>query len=178
MQTYPDLITALDAAIAATAEHLRDRLQCRPGCSDCCKGFSVLAVEAAVMQQALAALAPATRARILAAAGQVAEQCPFLLDDLCAIYPHRPLICRSQGLAIAYIDHEHEAIEVSACPINFPTDEEYPFSEENLLFMDPFNDRLAAINHDFCVKNGLPPAERIPFRAIAALTAPLPEASP
>lgn len=130
------------------------------------------------MQEALSALAPAIRARVRATAGQETEQCPFLLDDLCAIYPHRPLICRSQGLAIAYIDHEREVIEVSACPINFPADEEYPFSEENLLFMDPFNDQLAAINHDFCDMNGLPPAERILFRTIASLAAPLPKASP
>lgn len=173
MQKYTTLITELDAAIAAAADHHRHRLQCRPGCSDCCKSFSVLAVEAAAMQQALAKLAPPIRARIGDAATQQAEQCPFLLDDLCAIYQYRPMICRSQGLAIAYIDHELEAIEVSACPRNFPAEEEYPFSEEDLLFMDPFNDRLAGINLDFCVEKELSPAERIHFRAIAETTSDL-----
>ena len=164
--SYSTLIAELDEAIAQAAAHHAIRLQCRPGCADCCKSFSVLAVEAEIMQAALAELDQATLARIAKAAANQSEQCPFLLEDLCAIYHHRPLICRSQGLAVAYINHEQEAIEVSACPINFPEDEEYPFSEQDLLFMDTFNDRLAAINQDFCTKKGLHPEERTPFRSI------------
>ena len=122
------------------------------------------------MQEALAKLDKATRTKIAEAAKKNPEQCPFLQEDLCAIYHHRPLICRTQGLAIAYINHEQEAIEVSACPINFPEDEEFPFTEQDLLFMDQFNDQLAAINHDFCTKKGLHPEERTPFALISQPT--------
>ncbi len=170
-ENYPTLIAELDQAITQAASHHAERLQCQPGCSECCKPFSVLAVEAAHMQTALSRLDQVTLTRLQDSTNRGTEQCPFLTDNLCAIYHHRPLICRSQGLAIAYIDHEHEAIEVSACPLNFPVEEEYPFTEQDLLFMDSFNERLATINQEFCTKKGLPSAERIPFHAIANLVA-------
>lgn len=166
LRDYTALVTELDDAITQSAAHHEDRLQCRPGCAHCCESFSVLPVEAEVIQTALAALAPEPLANIEESAVRHPEKCPFLIDNLCAIYDHRPLICRTQGLAIAYIDHQHETIEVSACPINFPEDEEYPFTEHDLLLMDPFNDRLAAINREFCNKRGIASAKRISFREI------------
>ena len=165
-QQYSTLVAAVDQAISQAAAHHLDRLQCQPGCSECCKPFSVLAVEADAMQRALATLAPAIRTRLAQSTSPATEQCPFLQDNLCLIYQQRPLICRSQGLAIAYIDHDRQAIEVSACPVNFPAEEDYPFTEQDLFFMDSFNERLAAINHDFCTETGLPPTERVPFREI------------
>jgi len=165
-QQYTALVAELGQAIRRAVAHHADRLQCRPGCVDCCRPFSVLAVEAAALRAALAQLPPAPLARIRAQADSQ-EHCPFLVDKLCTVYQHRPLICRTQGLAIAYLDHDRQAIEVSACPLNFPADEDYEFTEPDLLFMDSFNGRLAEINHDFCACEGLSPEERIPFAAIA-----------
>lgn len=170
MSKYTTLVTELDQAIAANADLHRDRLQCRPGCSDCCRPFSVLAVEVARIETALAALAPATLAGIRDAAARQSQACPFLVNDLCAIYQYRPLICRTQGLPIAYVDHQRETIEVSACPINFPEDEEFFFSEENLFFMDSFNERLTVINRDFCTQQGVAGQHRIPFQHLLTLS--------
>ena len=162
---YRQLTAELDRAIARLVAHHGARLCCRPGCADCCKPFSVLAIEAEAIRAALPGLAPALRTRIRAQADGLA-QCPFCIDSLCAIYAHRPLICRSQGLAIAYVDHELEAIEVSACPLNFPDD--FAFCEADLLLMDPFNSRLASLNRDFCAPLGIAAEIRLPLTEIAA----------
>ncbi|MDH5299698.1 MAG: YkgJ family cysteine cluster protein [Desulfobulbaceae bacterium] len=162
---YAELTMMIDLAMARSVRHHRQRLRCRPGCSGCCKSFSVLGVEAAAIERALARLAADALALIRSRADRE-EECPFLLDSLCAIYHHRPLICRSQGLAVAYIDHQRQAIEVSACPLNFPDD--FPFAEEDLFFMDPFNHKLVELNRDFCAKNGLRPEERVTFKKLAA----------
>ena len=76
------------------------------------------------------------------------ELCPLLDNDRCSIYAQRPLICRTQGLPIGYIDEDNERIEVSACPLNFP--EGHPFEYDDLLLLDTFNSRLAALNRSYC----------------------------
>ncbi len=163
LAAYAQLVADLDRDVVRLASRLP--LNCRPGCSHCCKPFAVLAVEAAILKKALAALPPATRSR-LADQAEDEEQCPLLLDSLCAVYHHRPLICRTQGLAIAYVDHDHQAIEVSACPLNFPDD--FAFAQPDLFFMDPFNDRLAAINLEFCARQGIAAAERLPLATLVS----------
>jgi len=50
-------------------------------------------------------------------------------------------------------------VELSACPVNFADD--FTFAEEGLLFMDPFNARLFAINMEYCREQGLEPGQRL-----------------
>ena len=83
----------------------------------------------------------------------------MLSDSRCRLYPWRPLICRTQGLPVAYIDTEREAVEVSACPLNFPDD--YPFQEEDLLFLDQANSDLALLNSEYCRQHQLEATRRI-----------------
>lgn len=85
-------------------------MQCKEGCSGCCRpGLSVFGLEAAKIRESLAALsqnAPAIRDTVRRQ-GHLAVQdpgsvsrCPLLVDDRCAVYHERPLICRSHGLPI------------------------------------------------------------------------------
>ena len=62
-------------------------------------------------------------------------------------------------MALAYLDEESQSIEVSACRINFP--EGFAFAQDDLLFMDSFNDRLAVLNIQYCRQAGLQPDCRI-----------------
>jgi Fe-S-cluster containining protein len=152
LEEYRELITDIESMMKAiTAEHFSTVLQCRPGCSECCMQFSVLPLEAAILATELN-LKGATRS------GK-SEKCLLLHDDLCTVYDLRPIICRTQGLALAYIDEEAGAIEVSACPLNFPDD--YPFNHDNVLYMDQFNQRLAELNLRYCHEAGLNPETRI-----------------
>ncbi|MFZ5776247.1 MAG: YkgJ family cysteine cluster protein [Thermodesulfobacteriota bacterium] len=148
--------------LAANAAHLR----CGPGCASCCRPFSVLPIEAAALANALTALPPATRERIHHQARAATESCPLLIDGLCTLYQARPVICRTHGLPLAYLNEELEAIEVSACPMNFT--DEYEFSPEQLLFMDEVNAELRQANQAYCGRHGLPPDRRIPIQLLAA----------
>lgn len=167
VDAYQRLLTSLALETTRLEQLLGSTISmhCRPGCSSCCQRFSVLAIEAACLARAISTLSPETRERILRQAEEEQEHCPCLLDGLCAIYQARPIICRTHGLALAHINEELEAIEVSACPINFGDD--FAFGQEQLLFMDPNNEELRTVNLAYCRLRGLQPDQRIPIREIA-----------
>jgi uncharacterized protein len=152
---YKNLATEIDHRIKDLIHRRFSAfLQCRPGCSDCCIAFSVLPLEAAILQEAM------RRKKKPAIRLSSENRCVFLQENcLCSLYDHRPVLCRTQGIALAYLDQESETLEVSACRINFP--EEYRFTEDDLLFMDGFNDQLATLNIQYCRQAGLPPGFRI-----------------
>ncbi len=155
---YRQLINEVDAAIHLLIDScFPGRLRCGPGCSSCCTRFSVLPLEAALMFAARPSWAPAR------AAGK--DRCRLLSGDRCSIYPHRPIICRTQGLPIAYVHEDGTTLEVSACPLNFA--EDHQFIHEELLFLDHYNDRLAELNRRYCRTNGIDPQLRIPIELLA-----------
>ena len=154
-KAYRQLIADLDSMIGALAGgRFQTVLNCGPGCSDCCTRFSVLPLEAALVSEML-------RERTPIRAGAAREKCLLLADDLCQVYEVRPVICRTQGLPLGYIDEEAGTIEVSACPLNFA--DEYPLGHDDLLYMDQFNRRLAELNLHYCRAAGLDPEKRIPL---------------
>lgn len=152
---YRLLVAELDEKIAEISRTLlqNKQLQCGPGCDGCCMPFSVLPIEAAMIAEVVI-----TRRVCVESCG---EGCRLLNDGLCTIYEMRPVICRTQGLPLAYVDEEAGTIEVSACPLNFP--DEYPLSHEELFYMDSFNGRLAQLNVQYCNENGLDLSTRIPL---------------
>ena len=165
IQDYHQLLTALDAETARIGALHTAALSCGPGCASCCQAFSVLAIEAACIREAIDALPAASREHLARTLAENPDRCPLLIDGLCSVYTTRPVICRTQGLPLAYVDEEREAIEVSACPLNFP--DEYAFAPEGLLFLDGFNARLAELNRLWCREKGLDPDRRLPLREIA-----------
>lgn len=154
LRAYRQLIADIDAMIdTLTGSRFQAVMKCGPGCSGCCMRFSVLPLEAAVVSGILG-----TRRTT---AGNDREKCLLLADDLCQVYEVRPVICRTQGLPLGYIDEEAGTIEVSVCPLNFP--EDYPIGHDDLLYMDRFNRRLAELNLQYCQVAGLDPEKRIPL---------------
>jgi Fe-S-cluster containining protein len=151
-QNYHDLIKEIDRCVRELTEgRLASRVGCRPGCADCCIAFSVLPLEAALLAECL------TRQPMRAVG--TADCCVFLENDRCRLYALRPVICRTQGMALAYIDEEKQSVEVSACYLNFPEDAE--LDHDDLLFMDQFNARLADLNRIYCERHGLTADTRI-----------------
>lgn len=150
---YIALIQEVDAQVAALSSLHRSHLRCAPGCSTCCRNFSVSPIEAALIgeQLGLAPMGPSSKT--------TGDTCRFLIDDLCSIYVYRPLICRTQGLPIGYIDEINERIDVSVCPLNFSAD--YQFTHEDLLFLDPFNRLLSELSSNYCRETGIDAKSRI-----------------
>lgn len=151
---YNRLIDDLSGQIKRLEPIWGRRLHCRPGCAACCQPFSVFALEAAIIAEGAAGLTAASEPGL----------CAFLENGLCRIYPLRPIICRSQGLPLAYVDERRQSIEVSACLINFPEDTEFTMDE--LLFLDEINRRLAALNICYCREHRLDAGRRLPLAEI------------
>ena len=157
---YDRLIEEVDGQIVKLRRLLGPRLNCRPGCAACCQPFSVFALEAALITGRMA--------RFLINQTQPSapapDACVFLHHGLCRIYAIRPLICRSQGLPLAYIDPSRQCLEVSACPVNFPEGTE--FVMEELLFLDEANRQLAALNIEYCRQHRFDAGRRLPLAEI------------
>lgn len=162
-KNYHCLIVRLEKEILRLAARHGTVIQCRPGCSGCCTGFSVFPLEAALLQEAISAMSEGVKGVTLRGrdSKKANVACPFLANDLCVVYEARPVICRSHGLPLAYIDEEQGIIEVSACPINFG--QEATFTEDDLLFLDQCNAELAELNAAYCRARGLSPHIRIPI---------------
>ena len=102
-------------------------MQCRVGCSRCChQRFGVFEVEAHRVRAALARLAradPTLRERVREQADDPAamHHCALLVDDRCAVYDERPMICRTHGLPTRVVEDGRSSLQ--GCPLNFTADE-------------------------------------------------------
>jgi Fe-S-cluster containining protein len=144
-EQYFKLLTSLEAEICRVQEFHQDVIHCRRHCCACCQEISLLPLEAAIIQAFLKSLPEHTRANIQPPTEQ--DVCPFLSDRLCTIYQARPIICRTHGLPIAYVDPEREVVEVSTCPVN----------------LDPYNETLLSLNDEYLGHREKSQARRIPM---------------
>ena len=123
------------------------RIQCRPGCTDCCHQlFQITEIEAGYISRGLKALDEssrealrsraipylAERRRLIAEKGEQEAwgnlppagarlACPALDGGVCSIYEFRPLICRRFGMPLYNPDKPGR---VFACELNFRDGEE------------------------------------------------------
>jgi Fe-S-cluster containining protein len=176
--SYQQLIGEVDRLSAQLKARYGPHLLCRAGCSGCCHHhLSVFEVEAAAVRQAVRALPVETHKRVHQEARAVHEReargepvaCPLLVDDRCAIYSARPLICRTQGLPLL-IEAEDGSPEVDFCSLNFTapgaTDE---LDEDHLVPLDQLNLKLAMANLDHCRQAGIELSESGRRRAMSDL---------
>ncbi len=178
MDSYRQLIEQVDTLTATLSSHYAPHLVCRSGCSGCCHHhLSVFAVEAAAVQDAIDALPEPVRVRLERQAGEVLEMemhgeavaCPMLIDDRCAIYESRPLICRTQGLPLL-LEAEDGQPEVDFCPLNFTAEDAVDeLDEGHLVPLDDLNLKLALVNLQHCRGQGIADeasGQRIPMAKI------------
>lgn len=78
--------------------------------------------------------------------------CPLLLEDRCALYERRPLICRTHGLPVTLEELRQEGRLFDVCPLNF--NDQKP-SREDIIDLDTLNALLFTVNALFCEENGL-----------------------
>lgn len=116
---YHLLTAKVDGFFARVEARHGDQMQCGSGCADCCHTrLTVTAVEAAAIEDHVAAMAPAARAELAALAERPVDpatiRCAALGDDdRCRIYAARPIVCRSHGAPIKL------GASVTACHRNF-----------------------------------------------------------
>lgn len=182
---YRALVHKVATFCETLSDRLREHMACGPGCSSCCHAWlSLSAVEAAELTRAIAAL-PEPERQALAQRGrhelereqrgEPDPRCALLDDDgRCAVYAHRPLVCRTQGLALRY---PRDVIPVSAlrarlvdgdvtsCPLNFT--QGIPTAQD-VLDAERVDQLLGLVNMRYCAASGDDPSARRAISAIAA----------
>ncbi len=150
----------VDAFAAALYGRHPTRFACRAGCDGCCQSERrVSDMEFDALAAAVAALEPARRERLAAAAGPDGA-CSLLLDGRCAVYWERPLICRSHGLPILMEGRR------DACPLNFHPAPGLPSLDDlppgDLLDVNTLTAITVAVNALYCRETGGDPERRRP----------------
>ena len=142
---YRTLVSRLDELCRNISGEFQEAINCRPGCSACCRHLTIFPVEAAALLESLQKH-PSDLSYLLPDSDLPEDgPCPFLKDNLCAAYQDRPIICRTHGLPILTGTGEEKTIDY--CPENFQGIKSIHGSA--ILNIDVINQTLVAINARF-----------------------------
>jgi Fe-S-cluster containining protein len=145
-EQYRQFIRKVDELTEQLSSLHQNHMQCRKGCDLCCMNYRIFPVEYFSIQQRLNEKPAETQ--------QARDgSCIFLKDHICQVYAHRPVICRTHGLPLLYLNDEQW--ELSACELNFTEFDEEEFSAENTFPQDTFNSELFQVNKAFIRENRL-----------------------
>lgn len=147
---YNQFIQRVDERCAELGTEHQAHLQCRKGCDLCCMNYRIFPIEYYAIKQALKHEANLT-------CESVDGSCVFLNKQVCQIYEHRPVICRTHGLPLLFLNDEQW--ELSTCELNFTEFDDEEFATENTFAQDRFNSELFMLNKLFIEKNNLPYSE-------------------
>jgi uncharacterized protein len=160
---YHQFIQQVEDLTTRLSQYYSQHLVCRRGCSGCCyTRLSVFEVEAASLRAAIRELPVEIRRRIEQQALDVSEDgrgdasiaCPLLVEDQCSVYHSRPVICRTQGLPLLFEAGEEQVVDF--CPLNFTgLDATDDLEEDHLVALDELNLKLALINLQHCLEQGM-----------------------
>ncbi|MGD9994761.1 MAG: YkgJ family cysteine cluster protein [Salinivirgaceae bacterium] len=146
IEAYFELRKEIDAASERLEKQHKNQMACKKGCSMCCESLRLFPLELAAISRELGETMqslPGKKFRLNPKA------CRFLVNDACTIYASRPIICRTQGLALLYENKQGTGFEFSTCRLNFKEVAIESFNQDNALFMSPFNSRLFLLNQQF-----------------------------
>lgn len=147
LKNYYSLVAKVDELCSRIESDFANQLTCHAGCSGCCQHISLAWVEAIALATAFNKL-PANTAeaiRLQAQSARADGPCPLLLDNHCALYANRPIICRTHGLPI--LTGSHEVRTIDFCPKNFQGSETLPGSA--VVDLDRLNTLLDSVNRLF-----------------------------
>jgi uncharacterized protein len=170
-----ELYKKVDAVFARARARYRNQMACGSGCDDCCRQeFSVTAVEAALMRDALAALTPEVQRALAARAAEEpagARGCPAR-DGRggCAIYAARPLGCRTRGMPIRLgpVPGVRSLPVLEVCDRNFVGYDLAAVDAASVVDQRTLSAVLDAINGTYAEETGRPHGERVETSALLA----------
>jgi Fe-S-cluster containining protein len=173
LSEYRQLLTDLDRFGEMLAMRFPVEITCHLGCTGCCQQhLSVFQIEAenlrafisSLPEKRQAELRERARATLAREADFAARQvpppdefppeperaipCPALIDNACSIYEARPVICRTHGFPLLYIDEEAEEALLDVCPLNFSESEDDldALTRNDVFEMNLVNERLVTAN--------------------------------
>ena len=135
----------IDASVRPLVALHADRLQCRRGCTACCvDDLTVHEVEAERIR--------AHCSEVLESEPHAAGACAFLsADGACRIYPHRPYVCRTQGLPLRWFSEDTSGAVVELrdiCTLNESGTALEVLPETSCWLIGPTEARLGELQSD------------------------------
>lgn len=147
LDSYRQLREEIDASTIKLWDEHHSDMACKKGCDKCCLNFDVFPIEFDYIQEQLRELYPEVLDQPLPE--KTGEKCFFLKDHQCSIYEARPIICRTHGFPLLYMNEDGDQWELSHCELNFTKVGEDYFHEENCYAQDTFNSRLFMLNKEY-----------------------------
>lgn len=144
LDNYRQLVARVDGLCGEIQQSLGDSITCSAGCSSCCTSISIFPVEAAALAAELSSLPAEDAARVRRHVEEKAggERCPLLHDDICLLYHARPIICRTHGLPILFMEKDLQRVD--CCPRNDLKHES--LSGSSVIDLERLNSVLVAVN--------------------------------
>ncbi|WP_430811366.1 MULTISPECIES: YkgJ family cysteine cluster protein [unclassified Carboxylicivirga] len=147
LNDYKVLRDEIDAAADRLWKEHSANMSCKKGCDKCCLNFDVFPIEFDAIKEEVAAKYPNVLQQ--AKPDELGEKCFFLKDHQCALYEARPIICRTHGYPLLYMNEGGDQWELSHCELNFTSVDEDYFHEENCYPQDTYNSRLFMMNKEY-----------------------------
>ncbi|HEX9898915.1 MAG TPA: YkgJ family cysteine cluster protein [Candidatus Methylomirabilis sp.] len=97
---YEALIQQVDTFQDRVRERYPGQIECRAGCSECCRKIPRLIlspVEAFYLREQLQQLPPEEQSRLRRDSQTAMPPCPILTNDACHLHRNRPMLCRTFG---------------------------------------------------------------------------------
>ena len=113
---YREFLDDLDKRLEKYFELHKEHVKCSIGCSSCCENgdYPMSAIELEYLMQGYLTLKDEEKIIVQNNIKNVVKggACPFLIDKKCSVYPFRPIVCRTHGLAYICKD---EIVKVPYC---------------------------------------------------------------
>lgn len=148
IEEYRTLRLRIDGEIEKLVRIHSSDITCHPGCAVCCINLTVFPVEFFAILEDL----KKSSVRQGDFCFDTSAPCGFLDEKgLCRIYHFRPIICRTHGLPILFLNDSQEdpAWEISYCEFNFRNKTDIEFTNDTLLDIEIINAELNRLNNTF-----------------------------
>lgn len=147
-QHFFDEYKLLRNKIDNLANHLekshKNHIECKKGCDMCCMDYNIFPLEFYFIVKDLKEkkLLPEN------SSNNKENSCVFLIKHSCSIYQQRPIICRTHGLPLLFMNEDSDW-ELSACELNFTQFNFEEFTLKNTFPQDKYNSKLFLLNKAF-----------------------------
>ncbi len=179
LKNYTALIARVDDHILNIEQKYPDHIACKKGCDSCCRFLNLFPVEAFALADAFTRIPINKQIKIVKNIKKSIKKplaksiekmdvtCPLLINNSCAMYINRPVICRTHGYPI-FMEKKEESY-IDFCPKNFKGFTSFP--KDVLLSIEQLNTTLTTIDQHFLTSietdTQLPP--RIPISTALSL---------
>ncbi len=141
---YKNLVEEIEQHTDLLENTHKKHMMCKNGCDLCCIDFSIFPIEYHFILNEI------KKGNTLPELEEKTNgnTCAFLKNHSCLIYDHRPIMCRTHGFPLIYVNDNDEN-ELSACELNFTEFDYEDFTMENTLPQDKYNSKLFLLNREF-----------------------------